>query len=122
MNKQKYVGSQRLRRRRHARNRLRGDTERPRLCVVRSNKHIYCQVIDDLAGKTLVSASTRDADVRSDVARGGNIQAAEKIGARIAEKALAAGIKQVKFDRGHARYHGRLAALADAARKGGLSL
>jgi large subunit ribosomal protein L18 len=122
MNHEKYIAKQRLRRRRHVRRRVRGTAERPRLCVVRSLKHIYCQVVDDIAGKTLVSVSTRDKDVRGDVAYGGNAEAAKKIGELLAERALAAGIKQVCFDRGHCQYHGRLAALADAAREKGLGL
>jgi large subunit ribosomal protein L18 len=84
-------------------------------------RHIAVQIIDDLAGKTLVSASTRDQDVRKQIAYGGNKDAAEAVGTLIAEKALQAGIKQVCFDRGHSKYHGRVAALADAARKTGLT-
>jgi len=122
MNHEKYIAGQRLRRRRHVRRRIRGTADRPRLCVVRSLKHIYCQVVDDIAGKTLVSVSTRDKDVRSDIAYGGNAEAAKKIGELLAERSLAAGIKQVCFDRGHCKYHGRLAALADAAREKGLGL
>ena len=88
--------------------------------VVRSHKHIYCQVIDDSVGKTVVSVSTRDKDVRGNVKYGGNKDAAELIGKAIAERAIAAGVKEVRFDRGHNKYHGRIAALADAARKAGL--
>ena len=80
-----------------------------------------CQIIDDVTGKTLVSAGTRETDLRSGMKYGGNKAAAEAIGKAIAERALAAGIKQVCFDRGHYLYHGRVAALADAARKAGLS-
>jgi large subunit ribosomal protein L18 len=122
MNHEKAINVKRLRRRRHVRNKIRGTTERPRLTVHRSHKNIAVQVVDDDAGRTLVAASTRDADVRGDVKYGGNKDAAQKLGKLIAEKALAAGIKQVKFDRGHYKYHGRIAALADAAREAGLSL
>ncbi len=122
MNHQKTVNLRRLRRRRHVRNKLRGTPDRPRLSVFRSNKNIAAQVIDDEAGKTLVSASTRDTDIRGDIPYGGNKDAAAKLGKILAEKALAAGIKQVRFDRGHYKYHGRVAALADAAREAGLSL
>ncbi len=122
MNKQKFNAQQRKRRRLHVRNKLRGDDQRPRLCVVRSHKHIYCQVINDDEGKTLASASTRDKDLRAQVKYGGNKDAAQLVDKTIAERALAAGIKQVRFDRGHCRYHGRIAALAEAARKAGLTL
>jgi len=88
--------------------------------VIRSHKHIYCQVIDDSVGKTVASASTRDKDVRGNVKYGGNKDAAELIGKAIAERAIAAGVKEVRFDRGHNKYHGRIAALAEAARKAGL--
>lgn len=121
MNKQKEISIQRRRRRRHVRNKVRGTAERPRMCIQRSLKHIGCQIIDDLAGKTLVSASTLDRDLRAQVAYGGNKDAAAIIGKAIAEKALAANIKQVRFDRGDAKYHGRVAALADAAREAGLT-
>ncbi len=79
-----------------------------------------CQVIDDLAGKTLVSATTRDKTLRASIGYGGNCAAAAKLGKVVAEKALAAGIKAVAFDRGHCKYHGRVAAFADAAREAGL--
>jgi large subunit ribosomal protein L18 len=95
---------------------LRGTAERPRLSVFRSHKHTYAQVIDDEAGQTLVSAGSRDA-----TGYGGNKEAAKAVGHLLAERALAAGIKQVAFDRREYRYHGRVAALADAAREGGLS-
>jgi len=83
-------------------------------------KHIACQLIDDATGKTLASASTGDKDIRDGVAYGGNKDAAAVIGRAIAEKALKAGIKKVRFDRGHCKYHGRVASLADAAREAGL--
>ena len=91
---------------------------RPRLTVFRSHKHIYCQVIDDESGKTIASAGTRDESPA--VAYGGNVEAAERIGKAIAERAAAAGVKKVAFDRGHYQYHGRVAALAEAARRAGL--
>jgi large subunit ribosomal protein L18 len=102
------------------RKRIRGTAERPRLTVFRSLKHTYAQVIDDSIGRTLVSASTLDKDLAGSLKYGGNIEAATAIGKAIAERALAAGIKQVAFDRGPAQYHGRVAALAQAAREGGL--
>jgi large subunit ribosomal protein L18 len=99
---------------------LSGTSERPRLSVFRSDKHIYAQLIDDLAGKTLAAASSTATDVRGDAKNGGNVTAAKKVGLAIAEKAKAAGIKAVAFDRGGRKYHGRIKALADAAREGGL--
>ncbi len=103
------------------RSRLTGTSERPRLSVFRSDKHIYAQVIDDLAGKTLVAVASTSADVRgADLKNGGNIAAAKAIGKAIAQRAKAAGITKVAFDRGGRQYHGRVKALADAAREGGL--
>ena len=107
----------RIRRHRRVRKKVRGTAERPRLAVFRSNKHISAQLIDDRAGHTIASASTTEPD---HAANGGNVAAAEKIGERIAERAKAAGISSVVFDRGGNLYHGRIAALAEAARKGGL--
>jgi len=91
---------------------------RPRLSIHRSGKHIYAQVIDDAAGKTVVAASTLDKDVRGKT--GATVQAAQEVGKRVAEAAKAAGITQVVFDRGGFLYHGRVKALADAARESGL--
>ena len=108
------------RRKHHVRKKLFGMPERPRLAVFRSDKHIYAQVIDDLAGKTLVAAASTIADVRGELKNGGNIAAAKKVGKAIAERAKAAGILQVCFDRGGRMYHGRVKALADAARESGL--
>ena len=122
MDKNKFLGGQRQRRRYRIRKSVRGCGERPRLHVFRSHRNLGCQVIDDTTGKTLISVSTLDKDVRDQLKYGGNCDAAAAIGKILAERALAAGIKMVKLDRGHARYHGRLAALADAAREGGLSL
>lgn len=98
-----------------------GTAERPRLSVFRSDKHIYVQIIDDMAGRTLVANATTISEIRGDLKNGGNIEAAKRIGTDIAQRAVAAGIKNVCFDRGGRRYHGRIKALADAARAGGLS-
>lgn len=114
--KQKVV--RRRRRRYGIRKRVEGVPGRPRLSVYRSLNHMYAQVIDDLSGTTIVSASTRDKSVGD--GGSGNAQAAEAVGIKIAEKAKAAGVTKVVFDRGGFRYHGRIRALADAARKGGL--
>ena len=111
---------QRIRRRHRVRRPIRGTAERPRLSVFRTHKHIYAQVIDDVSGRTLASASSLDRQIRDAVGFGGNKQAAEAIGRAVAERARAAGVKQVCFDRGAFRYHGRVAALADAARAAGL--
>jgi large subunit ribosomal protein L18 len=100
---------------------LSGTPARPRLSVFRSDKHISVQVIDDSTGKTLVAVSSTQADVRGELKNGGNVAAAKLVGKAIATKAIAAGIKAVAFDRGGRRYHGRIKALADAARAGGLS-
>ena len=121
MDKNKLLGRRRTRRAHHTRKRVRGDAARPRLSVFRSHSHVACQIIDDESGKTLVSASTQETALREQIGYGGNKTAAAAIGKAVAEKALAAGIKQVCFDRGHFRYHGRVAALADAARAAGLS-
>lgn len=120
MNKQKFIQKQRTRRSNHVRRKARGSAERPRLTVFRSNNHIYCQIVDDTAGRTLVAASTRDKDLRDTLSATGNTDAAASVGKVIAERALAAGVKEVCFDRGHLRYNGRVAALAAAAREGGL--
>ena len=111
---------QRLRRRFRVRRHIRGTAERPRLTVFRTHKHIYAQVIDDSTGQTLASASTMDKAIRDSVGFGGNQTAAAAIGKAIAERAKKAGIAQVCFDRGEFRYHGRVAALANAAREAGL--
>jgi large subunit ribosomal protein L18 len=105
----------RVRRHVRVRRKVSGTAERPRLAVYRSNRHIYAQLIDDAAGRTLVSASDADAT-------GGKIDAAKAVGALIARRAKDAGITTVVFDRGGRLYHGRVAALADAAREGGLSI
>jgi len=97
-----------------------GTGERPRLSVFRSDKHIYAQVIDDMSGRTLAAAGTTNGEVRGDLNNGGNIEAAKRVGKAIAEKAKAAGVTKVAFDRNGRMYHGRIKALADAAREGGL--
>ena len=101
------------------RKKVTGSVERPRLCVFRSTKHIYAQIIEDVTGKTLAAASSvaKDADNKY----GGNVEAAKVVGKQIAEKALAKDIKQVVFDRNGFLYHGRVKALADAAREAGLT-
>ena len=112
----------RLQRRKYGiRKTLFGSTERPRLSVFRSDKHIYAQLIDDYAGRTLAAAGSTLADVRGEgLKNGGNVEAAKRVGRAIAERAKAAGITKVAFDRGGRMYHGRVKALADAAREGGL--
>jgi large subunit ribosomal protein L18 len=109
----------RLRRHRRVRKKIHGTAERPRLAVHRSNRHLVAQVIDDDAGRTLVAASTAEADQRA-TGSGGTVEAATRIGTLVAERAKAAGIDRVVFDRGGFRYHGRIAALAAAARDAGL--
>ncbi len=94
---------------------------RPRLSVFRSGKNIYAQVIDDVAGRTLAAASTLDASLRTELRTGADKSAASAVGKLVAERALAAGVTQVVFDRGSYLYHGRVKALAEAAREGGLS-
>ncbi|MDX1963736.1 MAG: 50S ribosomal protein L18 [Pirellulales bacterium] len=112
--------TQKLRRRRRISNKVHRVSSRPRLCVFRSLKHMYAQVIDDAQGRTLASASTLDEGIKGMVAKGGNVGAAQAVGKVLAERALAAGVTEVCFDRREFKYHGRIAALADAAREGGL--
>jgi len=121
MNHQKTNAHQRTRRRYRVRNGIKKHTTRPRLAVFRSHKHIHAQIIDDERGQTLVSASTAQKDLASALKYGGNKAAAQAIGKAIAERALAAGVKDVAFDRREYQYHGRVAALADAAREAGLN-
>jgi large subunit ribosomal protein L18 len=102
------------------RTKVAGTPDRPRLCVYRSLEHIYAQVIDDGSGKTLVAASSVDKETKKGLKGGGNIAAAKVIGKAIAERAKAAGVNKVVFDRGGYKYHGRVKALADAAREAGL--
>ena len=102
------------------RNRFSGTAERPRLAVFRSNSHVYAQVIDDVAGKTIVSASTLEKDIKAELKNTDDIEAATKVGDVVAKRALEKGIKAVVFDRGGYIYHGKVKALADAAREAGL--
>lgn len=106
-----------IRRKYHVRKKVFGTQDRPRLSVFRSNRHIYAQIIDDVAGVTLVSASTRAKGLRNRLSNGGNVKAAELVGEAIAKQALRVGIKCVCFDRGPHKFHGRIKALAEAARK-----
>lgn len=129
MKKFKRISKQRERRAFRVRNKLKQNStrhkpfnKRPRMCVFRSNKHISVQIIDDMAGRTLAAASTNEPALREQVRYGGNVTAATAVGKVIAERALEAGIKQVAFDRREYRYHGRVAALATAAREAGLEL
>lgn len=108
------------RRHRRVRQRVIGTSDRPRLSVYRSNNHIYAQVIDDSAHHTLVSASTLDPDLRQNLQSGGNCSASTRVGQLVAQRALNQGIQQVVFDRGGNLYHGRVKALAEAAREAGL--
>ncbi len=120
MDLQKRKQRQRLRRRQHVRSKIVGTSERPRLTVFRSSKHIYAQLIDDLAGQTVAAASSSGKDVKKGIPYGGNVKAAKAVGKALAEVAKGKGISKAAFDRGHYRYHGRIKALADAAREGGL--
>lgn len=114
-NKERKVRHLRIRRK------LSGTNARPRLNVFRSNQHIYAQLIDDKNGVTLVSASTVDPELKGEIENGGNKEAAEKVGALIAKRALEKGITSIVFDRGGYPYHGRVKALAEAAREAGLT-
>ncbi|MFC1909932.1 50S ribosomal protein L18 [Chloroflexota bacterium] len=110
----------RIRRHTRARNKLAGTTDRPRLCVFRSLNHVYAQIIDDSRGHTLVAASTKDKETASDFSKNNKTAQSELVGQMLAKKAMADGIKQVVFDKGGYKYHGRVKALADGARKEGL--
>lgn len=111
----------RLKRKNRVRKKIRGTTEQPRLSVFRSGKHIYAQIIEDVNGKTLAAASTVAKEVAGGLKQTGNIDAAKAVGKAIAEQALSKNIKQVVFDRNGFLYHGRVKALAEAAREAGLS-
>ena len=102
------------------RNRIRLDSTRPRLSLFRSHRHMYAQIIDDRAGRTLVSANTRDSQLHGTIPYGGNKTAAAAVGKAIAQRALEAGIREVVLDRREYKYHGRVAAVAEAAREAGL--
>lgn len=121
MNHDKTILHQRRRRGFRVRNRIKRDSTRPRLSVHRSHKHMYAQIIDDERGHTLVAVSTLDKALADEVKYGGNRAAAQAVGKALADRALAAGIKQVAFDRREYKYHGRIAALAQAAREAGLA-
>jgi large subunit ribosomal protein L18 len=114
------VQTRRKRRQHRVRNRMTGTPERPRLAVFRSSKHIYAQVINDKSGTTLASASTRDPEIRAQMTYGGNKAAATIVGRVVAERAKKAGIDKICFDRRSYKYHGRIEALATAAREAGL--
>ena len=116
----KSKAAARIRRQVRGRTKVHGTTERPRLVVSRSTRHLFVQVVDDTVGKTLVSASTMEADLRA--FDGDKTAKAKKVGELVAERAKAAGVEAVVFDRGGNRYHGRVAAIADGAREGGLAL
>jgi large subunit ribosomal protein L18 len=118
--KQKLKQKRLERRKWSVRSNVFGTAERPRLSVFRSDKHIYAQLIDDHAGRTLAAVSSLKAEVRGSGPNGGNVLAAQAVGRAIAEQAKQAGITLVAFDRGGRKYHGRVKALADAAREGGL--
>ncbi len=120
MNHQKSKHVRQLRRRNHVRSGITGTPERPRLTVFRSSKHIYAQLIDDLAGVTLASASSLQPDVRKDLPYGGNVKGAQVVGRQIAAAAKEKGIDKAAFDRGHYKFHGRVKALAEAANAAGL--
>lgn len=110
----------RLVRHERVRKTLQGTPERPRLCVYRSNKNIFVQIIDDVNGLTLASASSLDKELKSEIGYGGNKEAAKKVGEAVAKRAIAKGIETVCFDRGGFLYHGRVKELADGAREAGL--
>jgi large subunit ribosomal protein L18 len=110
----------RVKRHLRVRKKINGTTSRPRLNIFRSSKHMYAQIIDDTNGVTIVAASTLDKDLKDNVSNGGSVEAARKVGTLIAERAKAKGINNVVFDRGGYLYHGRVQALADAARESGL--
>ncbi len=121
MDHSRILRHQRQRRRFRVRRHIRGTADRPRLSVFRTSKHIYAQIIDDASGKTLASASTMDKQLRENLGFGGNQAAAVAVGQEVAARAKAAGVSSVCFDRGAFQYHGRVAALADAAREAGLN-
>jgi len=110
----------RIKRHLRIRKKVKGTPEKPRLAVFKSEKHIYAQIIDDTKGHTLVSASTLDKELRQRLSKTYNVEAAKEVGRLIAQRALSLGIKTVVFDRGGFKYHGRIKALADAAREAGL--
>ncbi len=120
MQHQRQILRQRQRRAIRVRNRVKRDAHRPRLTIFRSHQNIYAQIVDDTAGKTLVSASSRDQALRQDLRYGGNKTAAVAVGKALAQRALEAGVQEVVVDRRDYKFHGRVAALATAAREAGL--
>jgi large subunit ribosomal protein L18 len=120
VNQRKNIQVRRQRRQHHVRRRLFGTSERPRLSVFRSSKHIYAQVINDASGTTLAAASSLDPEIRAEKSYGGNKAAASVVGRMIAERAKQAGVDKICFDRRSYKYHGRVEALAQAAREAGL--
>lgn len=120
MQRHKLKAKQRERRKFHVRKAVRGTRERPRLTVFRSSKHIYAQLIDDQTGQTLASASSKEKALAQELGYGGNVKAAQAVGRRLAAVAKERGIQKAAFDRGYYRYHGRIKALAEGAREGGL--
>jgi large subunit ribosomal protein L18 len=120
VSQREIIETRRVRRQRRVRKKLTGTPERPRLCIFRSSKHIYAQVINDANGTTLASASSLDPDIKGQAAYGGNKAAAALVGKAVAERAKQAGIDKICFDRRSYKYHGRVQALADAAREAGL--
>lgn len=121
MSQQAIVNKQRIRRAGRIRGKIRGDAVRPRLTVHRSGKHMSAQVINDESGATLAAASTQQKEVAEGLKSTASIEAAKVVGKLIAERAIAAGVAKVAFDRGHFKYHGRVAALAQSAREAGLN-
>ena len=120
MKAQKRLAARRQRKRHRVRNRVRGTPERPRLTVFRSSLHIYAQIVDDLNGVTLASCSTAAKEIKADAGYGGNVKAATAVGTKLAAVAKTKGVSQICFDRGHYKFHGRVKALAEAVRKGGI--
>jgi large subunit ribosomal protein L18 len=120
MERKKRLEHARIKRHRRIRAKISGDAARPRLCVFRSLKNIYAQIIDDEKGHTLVGVSTLSPEIKAIVSYGGNIAAAKEVGKLVAKKALEQNITQVVFDRGGYKYHGRVAALADEVRENGV--
>jgi len=120
MNHQKFKNNRKLKRKRRVRKSVSGDSERPRLSVFRSLRHIYAQIIDDDNGVTVVSASTLSKDLADREKTGGNKDAAALVGENLARKAISLGIRQVRFDRNGYKYHGRIRVLAESARKSGI--
>jgi large subunit ribosomal protein L18 len=121
MSQQGIINKQRVRRAFRVRNKVRGTADRPRLSIFRSSLHISAQVINDETGETLVAASTQQKNISGSLKSTSTVDAAKAVGKAIAERALAAGVTKVAFDRGHYRYHGKVAALAQSAREAGLN-